>query len=76
MQMLTDIDIDPAGNVWAIDNWIDHGDLCFVQAARSRVDPMRRQRPDRVLRHGQAGAHAADRPAAVPAIASVEHTRR
>jgi hypothetical protein len=32
MQMLTDIDIDPAGNVWAIDNWVDHGDLCFVKA--------------------------------------------
>jgi hypothetical protein len=32
MSMLTDIDIDPAGNVWAVDNWVDQGDLCFVKA--------------------------------------------
>jgi hypothetical protein len=32
MSMLNDIDIDPAGNVWAVDNWVDQGDLCFVKA--------------------------------------------
>jgi hypothetical protein len=31
MQMPTDIDIDSAGNVWAVDNWVDQGDLCFVK---------------------------------------------
>ena len=31
MSMLTDIGVDPAGNVWAVDNWVDQGDLCFVK---------------------------------------------
>ena len=31
MSMLTDIDIDPAGDVWAIDNWVDQGENCFVK---------------------------------------------
>ena len=31
MSMLTDIDIDPAGDVWAVDNWVDKGDQCFVK---------------------------------------------
>ena len=60
LQMQVDIDIDPAGNVWVTNNWQDI-DSCYRQACRSALDPLRRSRRCGFLRHGQAGARAADR---------------
>ena len=63
LQMQTDLAIDPAGDVWVMNNWQDI-DSCFGDPRRSALDPLRRPGRDDLLRHGQAGARAADRPGA------------
>ena len=60
LQMQTDIAIDPAGNVWVMNNWQDI-DSCYRHASRGAFDPLRRPGRRDLLRHGQAGARAADR---------------
>ena len=55
LQMQTDIAVDPAGNVWAMNNWQDI-DSCIAQAQRGAFDPLRRPGRRDLLRHGQAGA--------------------
>lgn len=35
MLQLTDIAIDPAGNVWVADNWRDYDNHCFVKPAEA-----------------------------------------
>ena len=68
LQMQTDLAIGPAGNVWVINNWQDI-DSCFGNPRRA-LDALRRPGCDHLLRHGQAGARAADRPGASILIAS------
>ena len=58
MQMLVDVSIDPAGNVWVSNNWQDPKVL--LRDKRAEFDPLRRPGHDRFLRHGQAGEIAAD----------------
>ena len=60
LQMQTDLAISPAGDVWVMNNWQDI-DSCFPGAARGALDPLRWPGRGDLLRHGQAGAHAADR---------------
>ena len=61
MQMLVDVSIDPAGNVWVSNNWQDPAS-CYGQPDEGRFDPLWRPGNDGLLRHGQTGARAADRP--------------
>ena len=60
MQLLVDVSIDPAGNVWVSNNWQDPGS-CYSNVGGGSFDPLWRPGNDGVLRHGQAGACAADR---------------
>ena len=60
LQMQTDLAVDPAGNVWVMNNWQDI-DSCFGKPQRSALDPLRRPGRRDLLRHGQAGARTADR---------------
>ena len=59
LQMQTDIDIDPAGDVWAMNNSQN------VERRRppsgGALDLLRRAGRGGFLRHGEAGARAADR---------------
>ena len=60
LQMQTDIAVDPAGNVWAMNNWQDI-DSCMGTPQRGAFNPLRRPRRRDLLRDGQAGPRAADR---------------
>ena len=62
LQMQTDLAIEPAGNVWVMNNWQDI-DSCFG-TPKEHFDPLRRPGRGDLFRHGQAGARAADRPGA------------
>ena len=54
LQLQTDIAVDPAGDVWAMNNWQDL-DSCFGISQRGAFDALRRAGCDDFLRHGQAG---------------------
>ena len=60
LQMQTDLAIGPTGDVWVMDNWQDINS-CYGDPERGPLDPLRRAGRDHLLRHGQAGARAADR---------------
>ena len=60
LQLQTDIAVDPAGNVWAMNNWQDI-DSCYPNPKRSAFDPLWRPRRCHFLWSGQAGPRAADR---------------
>ena len=76
LQLQTDIAIGPAGDVWAMNNWQDI-DSCYAGADRGAVDALRRAGRGDLLRHGQAGARAADRAgAAVLTRQSTSTSRR
>ena len=63
LQMQTDIAVDPAGNVWVMNNWQDI-DSCIGTPKRGALDPLRRPGRRGFLRDGQAGPRAADRASA------------
>ncbi len=60
LQMQTDIDIDPAGDVWAMNNWQDV-DSCYANPPGGAFDALRRPGRGGFLWHGEARARAADR---------------
>jgi hypothetical protein len=60
LQMQTDIDIDPAGDVWAMNNWQDV-DSCYANPPEALSTRCGGQGVVGFLRHGEAGARAADR---------------
>ena len=60
LQMQTDIDIDPAGDVWAMNNW-QNVDSCYAHPPEALSNSLRRAGRGGFLRHGEAGARAADR---------------
>ena len=63
LQMQTDIAIDPAGNVWVMNNWQDI-DSCIGTPSEALSTRCGGQGVVDLLRHGQASARAADRPGA------------
>ena len=63
LQMQTDIAIDPAGDVWAMNNWQDV-DSCYPNPPEGPFDPLRRPGRGGLLRDGQARSRAADRASA------------
>ena len=71
LQMQTDIDIDPAGDVWAMNNWQDV-DSCYAKPSGGALDALRRPGRGGLLRDGQARARAADRAGALALGARVE----
>ncbi len=60
LQMQTDLAIDPAGNVWVMNNWQDVDSLLW-EASRSALDPLRRSGRRDFLWNGQARSRTADR---------------
>ena len=60
LQMQTDLAVDPAGNVWVMNNWQDI-DSCFGTRSEALSTRCGGQGVDDLLRHGQAGARPADR---------------
>ncbi len=60
LQMQTDIAIDPAGNVWAMNNWQDIAS-CIGTPQEALSTRCGGQGVVDLLRHGQARARAADR---------------
>ena len=60
LQMQTDIAIDPAGNVWVMNNWQDI-DSCIGTPNEALSTRCGGQGVVSLLRHGQAGARTADR---------------
>ncbi len=67
LQMQTDIAVDPAGNVWAMNNWQDI-DSCIGTPDEALSTRCGGQGVVDLLRHGQARARAADRPGAGRAV--------
>ena len=67
MQMLIDIAVDPAGNVWVDNNWQDI-DAGARPGSRTLVHPRCWPGRGRLLRIGQAGPHAAHRSRAAAKI--------
>ena len=65
LQMQTDIAVDPAGNVWAMNNWQDI-DSCIGTPQRGAFDPLRRPGRRDLLWHGQAGRAPQIGPARAP----------
>ncbi len=61
MQMLADVSIDPAGNVWVSDNWQDPTS-CYGEPDEGVSTRCGGPVNDGVLRHSKAGAFATDRP--------------
>ena len=68
LQMQTDLAVDPAGDVWVMNNWQDI-DSCFGSPRGGALDPLRRPGRHDLLRHGEAGARTADRAGAGALIA-------
>ena len=60
LQMQTDIAVSPSGDVWAMNNWQDI-DSCFGVPDEA-LQPVAGTGRNDLLRHGQAGTRAADRP--------------
>jgi len=60
LQMQTDLASSSSGDVWVMNNWRDI-DSCFANAKEGIVDALRRPGRRHLLRHGKAGACAADR---------------
>ena len=61
LQMQTDIAVDPGGRCLGDEQLAGHRQLLSRQAYRGAFDPLRRPGRGDLLRHGQAGAGAADR---------------
>ncbi len=62
MQMLTDIAIGPAGDVWAMNNWQDL-DMCFAASSNEALSTRCGDQGVTIFfRYGQTGRVAADRP--------------
>lgn len=70
LEMQTDLGIDPAGNVWVMNNWeaaalerrarAGHRQL-YRHSQGGAIDALRRARRRDLLRYGEAGACSADR---------------
>jgi hypothetical protein len=67
LQMQTDLAIDPAGNVWVMNNWQDI-DSCIGTPKRGAFDPLRRTGCGCLLWNGEAGARSTDRPGATTTV--------
>ena len=60
LQIITDVAIDPAGNVWVANNWDRPGRRLQESAGAGAIHPLRRQRHSGVLRPGETGENTAD----------------
>jgi len=63
LQIITDVAVDPAGNLWVANNWDMPEARLQGSAGLGAVHPVRRQRHSGLLRHCEARPHAPYRPA-------------